>query len=600
MLTIDINNAYFALDTNFSVRVSAQNPACFTDKIPGDAGLAINIPVNDINRGILGAPERFEKYFPSGENGVRFANCTLRFAGVTILTGSLVVNGATDQNYDCWLQSEIGAIGETLQNKKITDFAWPTAQIFNNKTAYDDDTDPYGAPQIHNRGYWNGIGKEVENTIPTSEGDRTQNISKIQKEHFENFGYWINAIDVGVGVKLTGAGCVVSPMLHLRYVLREALRMNGFFIDKDALTPTGAGEGLALQKNMMIYNNFNIMAASYTQVTEIIEGWDQNTQSIGDAAYNVITVTSWGLSAFNYADLLPKISFKEFLLGIQNTLNYVFRFRNNGKVDIIDREAILSGSTIDINQYVSGFWEMGERISRRLKFTPEFDKEDAFFGSEYEDLTDRLSDFGEPVVLRTDLDAIVSPAIGELRLVTSENKIYEYKWNVVAAENVDYTEQQVDTFGWEFISNGTQPYIYQPNNETEEEIKVNCTTLSKLGGVFQYHAAVQKGNMAQMRSTWSDFGYRMIPANLNLWPNGMDWSGNTGLYNTCWKTWARFWAERQTVTGRFDLPLNVLLYVMENITSKFRTDKGEFIIEEIECEFGLNNIGITTVRGFKI
>lgn len=598
MLSYSLNNQPLVLSHGTSFRLSALNPACLFDDIKGDAGIGVDIPVNEHNRAILGNPERFERYAPAQ---LKLEGFEIRFGGVLLLSGALVIKSANDKSYSGWVQSEIGVLKEAIQNKKITEFAWPTAQTFSNKTAYDDDTDPYGAPAIHNRGFWNGIGREIENTITTDDGDRTQTISKIQNEHFENFGYWVNAIDVGVGVKLTGDGCVVSPMLHLRYVLREALRLNGFFIAADAFTPTGLGESLALQKNMMIYNNFNIMAASYTQNTEIVPGWDQNTQSIGDAAYNVITVTSWGLSTFNYADLLPKISFKEFLLGIQNTLNYVFRFRNNGKVDIIDREAILSGSPINLQQYVSGFWEMGERTSRRLKFTPEFDKEDAFFGSEYEDLTDRRADFAAPVETDDDLNDIASPAVGELRLVTQTNKIYEYKWNVVAAENVDYTEQQVDTFGWEFVSNGTQPYIYQPTGETEEEIKINCTTLSKMAsGLYMYPAAVQKGNMAQMRSTWSDFAYRLLPANLVLWPNGMDWAGDTGLYNTRWRTWSRLWANRQPVTGRFDLPLNVLLYVMENITSKFRTDKGEFIIEEIECEFGLNTIGVATVKGYKI
>lgn len=602
MLTYSLNNQPLVLNSGTSFRLSQLNPACITDDIKGDAGIGVDIPVNEHNRAILGNPERFEKHTTVAQQ--KLSGFEIRFGGVLLLSGSLIIKSANADTYSGWVQSEFAVMKEAVKNKNITEFAWPTAQNFNNKTTYDDDTDHYSAKQVFNRGFWDGIGKEVDNTVTTPEGDREQSISKLQKEHWDNFGYWVNATDTGVGVKITGDGCVVSPYLHLRYVIRESLRLNGFYISRDEFTPSGIGEGLSLQKNMTIYNNFNIMRATYTQVTEILPGWDQNTQSVGDAAYNVITVTSWGIAPFDYKDLLPKISFKDFLLGIQNSLNYIFRPRNNGKIDIIDREAIIPGTAIDINAFRVGFWEMGERLARRIKFNPGFDENDQLFGSKYEDLTNRLADFGEPVATYADLAAIASPAIGELRLVLSENKIYEYKWFVVAAENVDYTEQQVDTFDWEFISTGTQPYIYQPANENEEEIPVNCTTLSRVPVTSPfdtfYYEALQKGNMAQMRSTWSDFAFRLMVGNPVLWANGIDWAGDTGLFATRWKNWARFWATRQEVAAQFQLPLNELLYVSENITSKFRTAEGEFIIEEMETEFSLNNIGVTRIKGYKV
>jgi hypothetical protein len=600
MLTIDINNQFFALGENFSVRIVWENPACYTDEIPASTGMGINFPVNDINRALLQGTERFEKLTP----GVtRFDNCTIRFGGAMIATGSLALIKASTDGFQCWLQPEIGVVGEKMKAKKITDFAWPVNQTFSNKTAYDDDTDHYGVIQIKNRGFWDGVGREVDNTITTDFGDRDQKISKLQKEHWDNFGWFVNKINTGTGVHISGNGCVVSPYLHLRYVLNEILRLNNFVVVKDEFTPTGGGEGLALQKNLMIYNNFNIMAASYTSIWQELPGWNPETQSVGDAGYNIITVTSWGISPFNYADLLPKIGLKEFFLGIQNTLNYIFLFHNNGSVDIIDREAIATGAAIDLEKYVANFWEMGEKKNTGIKFDPEVDKDDQFFGSYYEDLTDRLSDFGAPVANMAALNAISSPVVGELRLVTDINKIYEYKWMVASAENVDYTEEQVDTFSWQLVSTGTQPYIYEPGNEAREVIKVYATTLSKLEdivpGYFTY-TAVQKGNMAQMRSTWSDFTFRLMVANSFLWPNGMDWQGATGLFNTRWKNWAHIWANRQDVDGEFQMPLNALLYVARNITSKFRTNKGEFIIERMETEFGLNMIGDTKVNGYKV
>jgi hypothetical protein len=46
--------------------------------------------------------------------------------------------------------------------------------------------------------------------------------------------------------------------------------------------------------------------------------------------------------------------------------------------------------------------------------------------------------------------------------------------------------------------------------------------------------------------------------------------------------------------------MNVLIYVTENITGKFKTARGEFIIEELETEFSLHNVGVTRVKGYKI
>jgi hypothetical protein len=54
------------------------------------------------------------------------------------------------------------------------------------------------------------------------------------------------------------------------------------------------------------------------------------------------------------------------------------------------------------------------------------------------------------------------------------------------------------------------------------------------------------------------------------------------------------------VEGSFDLPLNVLYHVVNNITGKYRTVHGDFVIETIETEFGSNMIGTTRITGFKI
>ena len=80
MLTITYNNNEIPLDEGFSVRLSWINPVCFFDKIMGDAGLGIDIPVNDYSKAIFGHPDRFEKLRATAE-GRKFENVEIRYDG---------------------------------------------------------------------------------------------------------------------------------------------------------------------------------------------------------------------------------------------------------------------------------------------------------------------------------------------------------------------------------------------------------------------------------------------------------------------------------------------------------------------------------------
>lgn len=355
-------------------------------------------------------------------------------------------------------------------------------------------------------------------------------------------------------------------------------------------------------KNIMLYNNYNILQPTTQYLTDTyIKVWQPETNSYSDGeTHAVLEVTQWGCVPFDYKTLLPKISFKDFLIGIQNTLNFIFKFRNDGKVDIIDRNKILTEGAIDLNEYQVGTWKMGERRNVSLKFNPEYDKDDSKF-SDIEDLTERSANFKASVATKAQLLALVSPSFGELRLVISENKIYEYKWMVVAEVNALNMEVQYDVMGWEMVSVGPQPFIYGTMPEREE---IN----SAIGPIqiLEYEQGVwipelwQKGNLNVMQSAWKDFSLRLLCGNYTDFPTAMFWEGPDGLFANRWQTWAQFWATRHPFEAEFQFPLNVLVYVNENITSKFRTNDGEFIIDEIDTEFGLNTIGKTTIRGYKV
>ena len=605
MLSIVINNRPVSLNRDFSVRIEWVNPACFMDDIPGPIGLGIELPVNEINRMILGNPERFEKY--SIGNDRKFSGAEIRYAGTLLLSGTLVINKATQESYSGWLQSELGVMGEEQREKFISDLDWPTEQTFVNNgynPGYNDETDDYGVKYIRNAGFWDGKGKEVTVDIPYLDQNglpktKEETGSALMASHYDNFQYMVNAYAELDAITVTGDGCVVSPFLFLRYVIKEALRLNSWFIDRNDMIGEGdPGYSLSFWKNMMVYNNFNIINPTFQTADIHVPDWDSDLRSYIDNEVTQITWVSWDLDQFDYKDMVPKISMKNFLLGIQNTLNMIFVFDRFHKVHIIDRNEILNQTPIDLDTYKLGFWDIGEKKQVTLKFMPEYDKEDTLFGAEFNDLSDRRDDFADPVDTYEDLLDVVSPEYGELRLVKNLNKIYEYKLYVFTIEDANRVENQIDTLGWEFISSGPQPFMYG-NYDEIEEIKSPLSTLQK-NPVLEFYEAHQKGNLGKMRSVWADFSFRILDFNELLFPGALYWEGEYGLFEKRWKNWARFWSTRLPVEGEFDLPLNVLMNVVSNIFNPFRESKGGFIIETMETEFGLYTIGKTRIKGYKI
>jgi hypothetical protein len=600
MLEFKLNNRPLLLDESASVRITRTNPACFMDSMPGDIALGISIPVNDNTRAEFGNPERFEKY--SNATSREFPGFEIRFSGVLLALGTVIIQSANKDTYSGWLRSELGNFGKVQREKKLPDMPWPETQNMEHKPAYDDDTDDYGFQWIFNPGFWDGIGREetTETTVRDENNKwvtREETRSVLQNAHWKNYFYAVNP-QVSAPLWPIKEGAVVTPFLHLKYVIKESLRMNKWFVKRnDMLIPGMLFANFT--KNAMIFNNFNIIDMVLAVYPEYIYTWDPETNEYSALEVGKITNVSWQLKPFNYADLLPRVSMKDFLLGIQNSLNYIFFFKTDSTVDIIDRNSILTSPSIDIAKYIVGDFSPGEQKNVRLKFKPEYDKDDKLFGSGFEDLSERWADFKEPVNTLLLLNDIAEPEFGELRLVLDQNGIYEYTWVVIEQENINRQEEQIDTIGWKFVSSGPQPYIYGAADE-EEEIKTSVSTLRGMTGIlgaFQLQAN-QRGNLATMRRAYSDFSLRIFSSGLTI-PR-FSWEGPAGLFETRWKNWARFWKTRLPVEAEFNFPLNALSFVADNIFSKFNTEKGEFVIEEMETTFGLDSIGTTKIKGYKV
>ena len=603
-----LNNIAIPVEESFSVRLEWVNPVCYFDQIPGNAGLGIEIPVNEITRAIFGNPERYEKY--SNASDRKFPGFSIRKRGVMLDAGSLVITIANSETYSAWLQPNVGVMGEAQKDKFITELDWKKDVEFSQKATYSHETDDYCIVKLKNPYFWEDKGAHGNLLVPFENEDgepdiREEYTNYLEDDFRENYEYDVNPSD-GAG-PVDNHARVQSPFLFFRYSLKEMLRMNGFFIRSHPF------DDIPGANKLVVYNNYNIFSPTPETAEKTFLIFEEKLNKYLPVLREQIINLEWNTEQFNYSFLIPKISMKDALLGVQNWMNIVFNFRPDHTVDIVDREAIFDTSAFDLTKYQVSEWRKLEKKKVSLKFTAEYDKNDANFGDEFHDLTDRYNDFKEAVDTYSDLWDITAPlnafgdrTIGQLRYVRDENKIYEYKWHVLSVPDANGTEEQFNILGWELVSSGPQYYVYR-NGDEIEEIKTCISTLQMENGGLEVK---QKGNIKTMRSLWSDFTFRMFyyinndsgsTEYNNDWPPiSLNWEGQYGLFNQRWKKTARWWANRQPLEAEFNLPLNVLLFVKTNmVKQKFRTEKGEFIIDTINVDAGVDDMGLATLKVYK-
>lgn len=626
MLSLTINNKSVQLSESKSILCKWRNPACNFKEFPGDRSQGIQIPVTPYNRALLGNPERFEKLIADGDN--KFADAILRSAGYPLISGKLIIESADDESYSGWIQGTVGTIGDDFREKYIYDvFAFNQLKNFENKANYNPLTDDYGCPKILNPNFFYDKGPKEKYTRMVPNPDYvpgldlrhfTNNFPYIPEEYetealTEAFRktaeYYINQLNPDSTVKISESQAyyhsidtdldvyVVSPMLFLNYLLKEIFKTSGFYIDNNALA-----DDEDLQK-LMLYNNYDITTIYFTLRGPfgIIFDWYSGEQRSNFKAVDYIIRKYDGF--FQYKNLIPKVQLKEFLLGLQNLLNICFFPRNDSRVDIIDREQILSGTAFDLSSYMVGNWLMGEKKDTTLKFIFDHDRDDIFFQENWEDLDDFRDNEGDPVDDWEDLEAIYEPAIDEIRYIKNKNVYAQYKWMEKEEENPGTGEPiETEVLGWEKVSHGFQNGYYNRGKAEEEEIKTVFSTLMNA-----QPTTAQRGTIKSKKFAYQNFTPRLLfylGNNLGKFETdniSLDWEKETtGLLETRWPLWAKFWSRRQPVTGKARLPLNVLDYVIRNIPYKFRSREGEFIIEEMQCEFRNNEIGITEFKGYKV
>lgn len=639
MLAYYVNNIPLSLSPDTTVKIINYNGACYFEEIPGDVAMGIELPINEVNSAILGNPERFEKY--STKNDREYKNFKIVFKGKTIFAGTLVIQSAVE-TYSGWGRNNVGNMGKEHREKFIYDIpAFKQNITFENKASYDPLTDPYGCPTHFNPDFFRDKGQIIDLTRkvinphyvklgwfadlfesqPEPYIDEPYKLEALSEAFRRSTGYFVNKLSFDSTVATTGSTSsiktlqndlfinVLSPMLFLNFIITMLLRDARFYIGDNVIAEH---EDL---KKLILYNNFDITHVDFTSefITKTIpEIPDENNTDPVIPYIIPATITTIGSiqnisrtydAQFKYRDLIPKIKLKDFILSIQNLLNVCFHFLPNGKVNIIDREKIITSVPIDISDYLVGKWNMGEKKDVTLKFIFNHDSDDSLFSEKWEDIDDRRDFEGDPVETPLDLENIQNPKHGEIRYIKQSNSYAEYGWTI--KQQIDPTtgdEAGVNVIGWSHLSTGFQNGFFNRNKNEEEEIKTEFSTL--FGD--QNTSTIKKGNMETMRFAYESFTPRLMfylgynQAKSETENIAIDWEKkDKGLLEKRWPKWNRFWCQRQPCSIKADMNINMIDFVSRNITNRFRSKEGAFIIESMETEYNMESIGTSNLTCFK-
>lgn len=634
MLTLALNGNTIPLPIDFSMQLTWKSPVCSFDQIPGSFGLGISFPINEYTKILFGFPERFAKLRDEGNQN--FPGFEVRFGGVLLMAGTLLVTSASGGSYEASLIDQVGVLGEKEQERDILDIPAFSEQInWVMSNNYNPDEHPFCCFPIMNHGFFTDKGVIIKRTVyenvpgnglkATNENYEVEVMSYLFNKTSGRYlnlmigGFpvlFTSSIDLSIlaeknNTYQTGLVTVVSPFLFLNYVIKEALKDTNFHVVSNHLA-----EDPQL-RNLCIYNNYDTTLTQYLQTGEFmyqnqVVGRDENGNI---ELENMPSYHSVGVKLFSYSrsyddfvlpkNHLPKMKVGDLILSTQNLTNVCFHFLPDNTVNILSREKILTGLAIDLEPYFLGTWEIGQQKNVAIKFVREHDSNDLVFSERFNDLSDRRNDIKAPVADWSGLWTIINPQEGEIRFMTSNNTYYEYRW--ITQEKVNGTTMTSDTtdvLGWEEISIGLQNGWHEFGRKEVEEIKTSWSTCYGNG---QLTLVNQQGNMNTWKARTQAFSPRLLinnPTNTGGTQNaGFSFEyekEDTGILPVYWKNWNRFWSNRLPVSGEFDLPVNVLRHVIYTICNKYRTREGEFLIEEMSCELFIDHIGTTRVKGFKV
>ncbi len=632
MLTLSLASVAIPIPADFSMQLTWKSPMCDFEKIPSGYGLGISLPINEHTRALFGNPERFSKHRSlSLSNG--FPGFEVRFSGVLLMAGTLKINSCSKDAYDATLIDQVGVLSEKEAERNILEIPAFSEEIaWENKTSYDPATDAYCCFPIRNPDFFKDKGMKVPTT---NAGNPESDVEVLRYIFNHSVSAKVNKLAVGgtiaqeegtidlveTAVDTTydnQALSVVSPFFFLNKIIGSVLKDNLFFITDNCIS---TDDDLKL---LCLYNNYDITPMSFgvTQTNEYIVSTEHDDQDILSPYLAVYIKNITGYFRVYPIDLkltpknhLPKMKAGELLLSTQNYLNMVFHFLPDNTVRALGRDDLITSEAVDIEPWFMGEWAIGEQKNTAVNLQWEPDANDLQFGERFTNLDDRRADIKAPVSAWADLDAITSPQEGEIRFLTDLGLFVEYGWRTIDDPmNQTLNATSHDVLGWSEISIAYQNGWYEYGREEVENIKTGWSTLAGnfddpvLQLLYRILTVRQQGNMSFWKAKQQAFSPRLMlynptdntgyNENTNL---SLKWDkSDKGIMAKYWRNWLPFWANRLPVTGSFDVPVNVLRYLIWNICQKYRTREGEFLIEEMSCEIYIDRIGVVEVKGFKV
>ncbi len=558
-------------------------------QIRGPLAADISLPV-DGNLGTLGNPNRVTKR--AKQNDYHFSGAKLEHFGRPLIQGDFVVEKALG-SIEGWIQNYVGKLGEELREKNLTELDLGDDLTFTNKTTFDPDTDKWCTIRLMNRGFWKDKGKMVE-------GDDGVDVEELTNKFESLADFFVNQ-DAEGGV-ITSADtegvAVVSPFPFLHWFIDNLLRRNQFYISDNFLKLHPDFKYLAL------YHNFNILKDTSILVEQNFPAANYFANYIETAAFNKISSSTWDLESFAIHDLMPDFDVKNLFLSAQNTFNFFFWFNNNRTVQMIDREAVLTGEAFDLSQYRVSEWVPGTRKDVTIKFSWEHDGNDSAFNELWEDLDDKRKRILDPVNTRTDLKSILLPKEeGDIRLVTSENIFYEYGWFPIS--EITGEDNEVVVKDWKPVSIGLQNYFFNDGDRKQEEIKSNFSTLRMAPD--GYPVAYQPGNSKTFSSIREPFSPRLLfykgnnqGGDQSISGKKFDWKGDAGFVANRYRLTAPFLAGLLPIEADFRVPPRILHYLVNNLYQKMKDIECEFLIDQLDGDPGPEEETLIRIKAYKL
>lgn len=596
MITATVNGKTLNLPLSFTFELIQQSQLTSFENLKGECIPSISFANTERNNNVLHNPEMFEML----RTGVKeFPNFELKSDGLDIIRGTLVLN----DGFSGFVRGVVGNISAQNADKLITDYDLPLEQTFENKTSYHPTNDAYACPTIINPDFFKDLTETKEYNLTTNPKiEIIVEQTVLQVCHRSN-AYQVNSKNEGLvefknqDIPLTSLlawqqpTTVVTPFCYLFPIIKKLLIKNNIFLTKNQLQSDEQLMG------MLLYNNYNIV--DYTIGSGLWELRSPNQVTGYEGHYINIAYIYQAQGLIDFKDLLPPVSLKNILIGVQNLLNIAFVFNNNNTCEIIDRNLVIDKSSTSLDDFFTGIWQPGEKKNIVLEFKMTHDNNDSFFGSYYSDLSEREADFADEVADMLELEAIESPKIGQLRRVIARNAIYEYKIGTVIDDN---TQNETDVTGWFFASIDFQNYKYNYETGVDKEVEVIETSFSTLA--YKNNSQVmQLGRCNLRRNTEATFTPRVFfEVNGNGSNNSenyyLNWRGTNNLFDTRWKKWAKFWANRESVTGYFRLPA----YMLQNfdLNKPYSTRQGSFLIERMVTQFTQAGVGETKIEAYKL